>query len=357
MTKSMSPRVPLLESQHDKPQDIGFKYTSLLAFMIGSVGDQVSFKRITYAANFPSALTQLTALVGAVVYPLVVGVALAMGLVKSSQLCLPLWKPAVIAVLFVLHHMLLNAGAGGATVPGIIVGVLVKMVIPFSMLLNMPKTSLGLKYSALHWFSFALVMAGIAVTVNLGSFPLTGAAAGKMILIVLSTIPLAGAFTFIEVNLTHRHPDLFAVALWMWVCLFMSLVSLVFLPLSAWLNGVPATDMLPDLRRGMVCYVEGVAPLDAKHDLDCEEASRFWWTNICFAFLMNVGMPLSTRYGGATLMWFVRALTVPLAGVCFAQPSVMGKHAVPMSRSQEVGLLVVTLGVLLFNASEPTTSD
>lgn len=334
-------------------KDGALKYASLFIFMVGTVGSSVLTKRATYAANFPVALTQLTALVGAVVYPLMVAVAVAMGWVKIPQLTLPWWKPAAIAVLFVLHHSCLNAGAGGAAVPGVMIGVLVKFVIPFSMLFNMPKATLGVRYGVWHWLSFCVVMAGIAVTVRMGGIPLAPNAVFQMVLIALSTIPLAAAFTLIEITLTIFHKELLAVALWAWICLCQSLASLALLPLSSWLSGVQLNDMLPNLDAGMVCYLRGVnTPANEAH-LDCGEAAKCWWLSLLFAFLMNIGMCLSTRYGGATLMWFVRAFTVPLGAVCFAQTALMGSHAVPMTLAQVAGVLVVFAGVLGFNAVEP----
>jgi len=329
-----------------------FKYIALFVFILGSLGDIVSKKRATYGANDPQALTLLTALAGMVFYPLFVAVAFAMKWVKRSQLCLPVWKPACVAILFVLHNACLNTGAGGKAVPGVLVGVLVKGTIPFSMLFNMPKATLGLQYTFGHWLSFLVVLVGAGVTIDMSGLSLTPLVVRSMLMILVSIVPLAAGFTFVEMILKVQHKELFALALWSWICVFQSIASLVLMPLTAWLNDIPLSKMMPDLQQGMECYVTGVTP-QGREAWDCEEAAIYWWINVGFGLLANMGMALSTRYGGATLMWFAKAMTVPMAAFFFAQPAIMGKYAVPGTTAEYVGVLITFVGVLLFNSKEP----
>lgn len=333
------------------------KYGSLLVFLIGTVGDQVLIKRATYSAYFPAALTLLTAIVGIVVYPVIVLGALASGHVRRHHILVPLWKPALIAFGFTLHHVLLNVGAASSSVPGIIAMVLAKLVIPVSMLLNMPSFTLALQYQRRHWLSVLLLLFGIVLTV---SGPLRSALLtkglhnklGNMLLIALSTVPLAAAFTFIEKHLKEHHRDLFTVALWMWICIFQFFMSILLLPLNAVLSRLPMSQMWSDLQQGITCYAGLHTPHSPKA-VDCNVAGTLWWTSLCFSLAYNLAMPVSTRYGGAALMWFVRGMAVPLAGLLFTSTVVMGSHAIPMTWPQVVGLFVVTAGVFMFNSIEP----
>merc|ERR1711904_159063 len=84
---------------------------------------------------------------------------------ERRHIVVPWWKPAVIAIGFTLYNVSMSVGGGSRAVPGIIVLVLSKCIIPFSMLLNMPRCSLGLKYSKLHWASMGVLMGGIVLTV------------------------------------------------------------------------------------------------------------------------------------------------------------------------------------------------
>lgn len=330
------------------------KYSSLVAFLVGSCSSQVCLKRTTLAANFPAALTQLSGMVGVILYSLIVLIGLLSQRIKLVGVMVPPQKPLIVAALFVLHHTLLNVGAGDKSVPGLYIAVLSKSVIPISMALNM---MLGVRYSLKHWFSFAVVIVGVYLTLHGGALALEAHTVWCMTLIVLSIVPLALAFAYIEHTLKQEHPDLWGLALWLWISLFMSLLALTAAPLSAWLQGQPVGHALPfkKMQQGMQCYIRGVQAEDMIL-ADCESASRAYWQGAVFEVAMNLGMAVSTRYAGATLMWFVKALTTPLAGICFALPLFMGELARPFTPNQALGLLVVTSGVLLFNSEQPARS-
>merc|ERR1712187_748405 len=129
---------------------------------------------------------------------------------------------------------------------------------------------------------------------------------------------------------------------------------MILLPLNAVLSNLPLTDIWPNLRDGIVCYTMGEGPSSATTTTtDCSEASKLWLASLAFAFAFNLAMPVSTRYGGAALMWFVRGMAVPVAGLMYSSPAIMGRHATPMGWYQVIGLAVVTIAILLFNAREP----
>merc|ERR1712048_144589 len=100
----------------------------------------------------------------------------------------------------------------------------------------------------------------------------------------------------------------------MWVCIFEFVDSLVLLPLSAVLSHLPFSKVWPNLGAGIACYVAGDTLADVDAGTDCKEAQAFWWGSTVFALATNPAMPVSTRYGGAALMWFVRAMAVPVSG-------------------------------------------
>mmetsp|Transcript_123791 Transcript_123791/g.214612 ORF Transcript_123791/g.214612 Transcript_123791/m.214612 type:complete len:365 (+) Transcript_123791:130-1224(+) len=337
------------------------KYGSLSVMLVGYTLDSVLVKRATYAAYYPSALTVLAAVLGAVVYPVIVVGAFASGKVTWAQVRVPfrdLWMPLVVSAGFSLHHVLLNVAAGKAVVPGIWILVLGKSIVPMSMLLNMFSRTMGLRYDLRHWLGALLLLGGILLTLGQdlakSAHVAKGLAShiGNMLLIILAQLPLAASFTFIEITLKGVLRDIFTVAFWMWVCIFQVAASLIMLPLSAGLSG-SFREMWPNLGEGMLCYVAGQTPEDAPAGTDCASACGSWWVAILFTFAMNLAMPLSTRYGGAALMWFVRGLAVPLTGMLFASRFLMGLHAKNLSLAQTLGLGVVAAGVLVFNSREP----
>lgn len=336
------------------------KYVSLGVMLLGYTVEQVGMKRAATAAYYPAAITLLTAVLGVTVYPFIVFGAVATGRVTRSQVILPLkdmWKPCIIGVAFTLHHLFQNVSAGKKSVPGIWVVVLSKSVVPMSMLLNMLPFTMALRYGLTHWLAVLLLFSGVVLTVKEDLFKEASKLNGRafnIFLIVLAQLPLAAAFTFIEVSLKGAMEDFFTVALWMWICIFQAVVSWMVSPLSAALSHKSSHSVKADshLVSGMVCYVLGQTPEDAKHGTDCATASTSWWITIIFTFAMNIAMPVSTRYGGAALMWFVRAMSIPLTGLLFTSSYLMGSYATHLTILQVCGLAVVFGGVVLFNSQE-----
>merc|ERR1740129_926078 len=323
---------PLLDADatSNSAWQVALKYGSLAVFLAGTTGETVMTKRAAYAAYFPSAASLLTASAGVIVFPLIVVSARIAGYVTHKQCVVPWWKPAVVAVGFALHNVLLAVGGGNHEVPGIVVVVLVKFVVPFSMFFNI--LTLGVQYYKIHWLSLALLMGGIGLTVagalsNERASNLLQERTVNMMLIVLSTVPLAWTFTFLEKNLRGVHKDLFTAALWMWVCMFQFCVALALVPLSVLLQGEDVSAMWSQLLDGLACFVMAEAPAIADGSTDCQEARFAALASAFFGFAFNLAMPVSTRYGGATLMWFVRAIAAPLAGILFACPVIMGSYA------------------------------
>ena len=56
------------------------------------------------------------------------------------------------------------------------------------------------------------------------------------------------------------------------------------------------------------------------------------------------------REGGATLMWFVRAMTLPFGAIVFSFDAVMGSDATPIDATAILGVLAVFIALLLYNA-------
>mmetsp|Transcript_69978 Transcript_69978/g.216357 ORF Transcript_69978/g.216357 Transcript_69978/m.216357 type:complete len:395 (+) Transcript_69978:61-1245(+) len=349
----------------------GRKYVWLATFLLGTLVSTVAGKRVQLAApEYPMALVQLLAISGVIVYPLLVIGAVASGQVSPGQLLVEWWKPAVVGTCFVLHDMLLQIGGRGA-LPGVLILVLMKLVIPCSMVMSMSKHTLCVSYCKLHWAGMVVLLAGVLMVVpgQLTHFQETVSpvqATFQALLVAASVLPEAAAFVFLELWLKGDNKHMYAVAFWMWVCLFMLPIIEILVPLGAVLSGVQLPLMWSNIYNGFRCYVVGMQPqaedddgtgvtnvTNASIPPRCVEACRFWWGGVLFALASNVSMPMCTRHGSATLLWFVRALVVPLGGLLFASSAVMGDHAIPMQAMGWIGLFLVMCGVFLFNSRDP----
>jgi len=350
---------PLLDEDQDSHGTSILKSSWLGVFLLGSLGAEICAKHIQLAAaRYPMALVYLMAVTGLIAYPIIVVAAVASGKIGREQLLVKWWKPAVMGICFVLHDMLLKVGGRGK-LPGPLILVCVKAVVPFSMVMSMSARTLNYSYTGLHWAGMIILMVGIFVTGlnQLNHFQHQNHATfaqglGQASCIILSTIPLAAGFVFLEKWL-KSNTNMFPIAFWMWTCLFMLPVVLLMVPAGAMLAGQPFSEMWVNLVDGIRCYTMGTNPDSHAETVDCPKASTFWWIQLGFLFAYNLAMPMSTRYGSATLLWFVRAIAVPLGAILFASHLLMGSDAVLLDKLDFVGLVIVVTGVFMFNYHEP----
>merc|ERR1719464_742324 len=125
-------------------------------------------------------------------------------------------------------------------------------------------------------------------------------------------------------------------------------MTVVFLPLSALLTHTPFSRIGAQLKDGVECYLLGLSDGSPKGE-GCPEAAKLWYAAIVFALMFNLAMPICTKLAGATMMWFVRAMAIPLCGMMFASKIIMGDHADPPNRNQAVGLALVATGIFIYN--------
>mmetsp|Transcript_49077 Transcript_49077/g.116809 ORF Transcript_49077/g.116809 Transcript_49077/m.116809 type:complete len:466 (+) Transcript_49077:124-1521(+) len=339
------------------------KYGSLFILLISTVACEVLKKQVQIAAPaFPNAITQLMPLAGIVVFPIVVLCALAIGSNSCEEVKVHWSKPCIIGISFCLHHTLMNLGARGQTVPGALVIALSKLVIPVSMILGTARWSLGYHYGFVHWASAIVLMVGIFM---MAAEDFHGRRGGNqmgmltdMTLIAVSTLPLAFAFLYIERSLKHVERNLSSMALWMWVCCFQLLTGLALTPVTGTLRGMGAEGTWAELSEGCECLLLGRTPERMARgpqagETQCDRARVSFFAFLIPSFAMNFCMPVVTRYGSAALLWFVRALAVAAGSTLFASTTVMGPNAKRLGPLQGIGVLLVTLGVLLFSLKEP----
>merc|ERR1712059_32642 len=150
----------------------------------------------------------------------------------------------------------------------------------------------------------------------------------------------------------QMHPQMFTVALWMWVCIAQVPMSLIMVFLLSLLQGSTSGAVCANLLDGMACYVAGLTPASEPAAV-CSKAQTFYLWSLLPGFAFNFAMPVSTRYGGAGLLWFVRAMAVPGAAILFSWTWAMGSYATALSPLQVLGLFFVVGGVVVFNWRYP----
>lgn len=164
-------------------------------------------------------------------------------------------------------------------------------------------------------------------------------------LLIAAVVPTAVAMLFIELQVQHVHPQLHVMYLWVKICVAEFFLGLLLAPLNAWFQNIPLVSQLPNLWEGVLCIVLG----REEYGEQCATLPRFYLSTIVFGCAFNMAMAGSIKSGGATLMWFVRAMTLPFGGIIFSFELVMGDSATTLSVYEIFGLVVVFVALIVYN--------
>lgn len=340
-------------------------YVAPLAYLglfTGTVGSTVLRKKTSIAAApYPFAITLMIPVVGLCIYWAIVAWLLCTGKLPAERRRVKWYLPAAIGVMFCMHNVLENLGNRGNAVPGPVVLIISKLIVPLSFFGEHIVRRLRKTYSWPHYLAVMMLMAGVAVTVGPGltdtsSKDWKSSAAWDIILLIVSVVPLAVAFLLIEWLEKHRHPRLHPTYLWAYVCIFETLVSLPLALASAQLQGLSMSEIPHNLGDGLKCLVQGLPAGNTNvtlHngrvvDVNCTDARLFWFGELLPGFAANLALPFCAKYGGATLLWFVRALALPVASLLFSLPALMGAHALKFTGYEVAGLGVVFVSLMLY---------
>lgn len=360
---------------------------SLAVMFVGTVFSAIWAKRTAIAAPaFPFAVSILSPISGVVVYTLVVAVGRL--LPASSPLHIPAntcsvpWRrAAVVGLLFCAHNVLQNLGNRGAVVPGPVVLVVLKLVVPATVVLTWTPgfRNLRRRLQWTHYAAVSLVLLGAACAVAglLLDAQVTKEALLYTAILVVGVVPLAAAFLVVEHVTTLEQPDVNPVYLWACICAFETAAGVPLSVANALMQGLEFNLILQNAWQGAACLVAGApagvhnvttavhgAAMTA-YQVNCTAASTFFMAEKVPGFAVNFAFPVAIRFGGATLVWFVRALALPVAAALFGVPALMGADVTESSTWEIVGLCTVFVALLVYRQrddpllalSEPATVD
>eukprot|EP01052_Picozoa_sp_SAG31_P047252 SAG31_NODE_9378_length_1288_cov_1.050463_1_plen_380_part_10 len=335
----------------------------LSVMFISSIVDSVLAKKVAISAkDYPYTISMLSPVAGFAVYS--IGCCYLRVMTKRLDAVetrtIPWWKACVIGILFSLHNVLRNLGNRGIlaqilsiqncpnlsserrcmvplgnTVSGAVVLLVSKLNVPVSAALSV-LPPLPTKLNQFQLLGIAVLILGTIVTIgpkffdkekpgSVGLNTTTDSASEGMdydfaewlvdiLLLIAAVVPTSVAMLFIELQVQHVHPQLHVMYLWAKVCVAEFFLGLLFAPLNAWFQGIPLIAQLPNMWQGFLCIVLG----QEEYGNECAKIPRFYLSSIIFGCAFNMAMAGSIKAGSATLMWFVRAMTLPFGGIVFS---------------------------------------
>ena len=418
----------------------------LLVLFASTVSLTVLQKKVAIGATpYPLALSQLSPSVGFLCYGAFALLLWCAGKLGAESRAFPKHKAVVVGVLFSLKNILENLGNRGNVVPGPLVVIIAKLVVPLTLFMSrFPPISRH--YTAMQYIGVLFLMGGIAASVldptqfsggasstggggnhsnSNGSGGGGGGGEGDggsvedtvlyIVLLLLAVIPLAIALLYLEYQLERKHPRLNVAYLWLWICAFEFVAGIPLAFLSAWVQGITIPDGIwPNFVEGLACVLQGrnitstfpptSAPLASPYTPPrrrlgvsslasggalggaaggaagsagrsergaaaadwalpplaappvgvlglCADVPLYYWLSVPAGLAFNLSMGEVTRRSGATLMWFVRALTLPVASLLFTSRAIMGDSATTLHAGEIIGIAVVFAALVFYNTT------
>lgn len=333
------------------------RYRTLLPLLcvlfVTSIVDSVLAKKVAIGArNYPFTISMLSPVAGMLVYGCMCLHLRYTGKLEDKETrTVAWWKVAVVGILFASHNVLRNLGNRGDTISGAVVILMAKLNVFVSAVLSM-LPPLRRRFNIWQWSAMVLLLGGIAVTIGpqfAEPAEVQGAAlshkAEALLMIIVSVVPTALGMLFIELQVQHRHPKLNVVVLWMKICVMEFLLGSLLAPINAQLQGLGMSHIIENAVDGLACMFLGqnVALND-----QCVGIPKFVLSTFVFGCAFNLSMAGSIKEGGATLMWFVRAMTLPAGAFVFTIPLVMGDEATSLTGFEVAGVGVVFVALIFY---------
>lgn len=228
--------------------------------------------------------------------------------------------------------------------------------IPISMIVS--SITLSSKYTLSQYIGATIVMTGIIVVLipNFSSSNSTAINSDSELLwigvLVMSCIPMCLSSVYKEKALGEMEID--CTYLNGWVAVFQFLIAIPIMIPSASVQGMPITNILPNLYGGACCWLgintitEDYNPYNQPID-NCSSAPLFVSLYLLFNVLYNFLIVIILKYGSANILWLASTVIVPLSNVVFSLKFV--PNSKPMGSMDLVGLAVIMTGLVIYRFS------
>jgi len=167
-----------------------------------------------------------------------------------------------------------------------------------------------------------------------------------ILLVFFANVPQSIASVYMEYHLKRKKLEIYWM--WMWINLFEIVVAIPLVFGIIPVQGISIKDIPSNIEAGYRCLFFGhdSDPLDKCHNVG------FWYLAFIFVLVADrVNQALIIKYNSASMMWLATTCAVPLANIAFSSPIIMGNAASHLTPFLIGGLLVVSVGLLLYRST------
>lgn len=168
-------------------------------------------------------------------------------------------------------------------------------------------------------------------------------------ILVISCIPMCLSSVYKEKALGETEID--CTYLNGWVAIFQFLIAIPLMIPSATVQGIPVSNIIPNLYGGMLCWfgvntiTEDYNPYNQPLD-NCTNAPLFVNLYLVFNVLYNFLIVIILKYGSANILWLASTMIVPMSNVVFSLKFIPNSE--PMGVMDIVGLIVIMFGLVIY---------
>ena len=168
-------------------------------------------------------------------------------------------------------------------------------------------------------------------------------------ILVISCIPMCLSSVYKEKALGETEID--CTYLNGWVAIFQFLIAIPLMIPSATVQGIPVSNIIPNLYGGMLCWfgvntiTDDYNPYNQPLD-NCTNAPLFVNLYLVFNVLYNFLIVVILKYGSANILWLASTMIVPMSNVVFSLKFIPNSE--PMGVMDIVGLIVIMFGLIIY---------
>lgn len=328
------------------------------ALLITSTGNTITFKRmLDKMPNYSGFLNQLSNFVFIPVFAAFCIYQYRIGKLSQEVLSFPKRNFAFMGCLDGFCGIL--AVVGGVHTSGTAQVVLCQLGIPVMLVLC--RFLLGKQYNVIQHLGAAVIIVGVLVVESPGLLHPSAEDSNNIpifnLIFLLSVLP--GSLSYVVKEIAIRGIRMNTSFLQFWVALFQFFIGFALLPLTSlpFLGNevVPLNGLWRRLVNGGLCLfgMNSIIPPECGPGLGvaCDACEGAWvevFVYLLLNLVYNVCAMMVLKDCGATVLFLVMTVRLPLTSMAFYSKLIVGESAVPPKATDFFGLMILLMGLLAF---------
>jgi drug/metabolite transporter (DMT)-like permease len=173
-----------------------------------------------------------------------------------------------------------------------------------------------------------------------------------LIVMIISCVPMCLSSVYKEKALGETEIDV--VYLNGWVAIFQFLIAIPLSFPTAWVQGLPMSEIWSNMVGGFWCYCGYNSIVDINNPMglpldECAKAPYYVTAYLIVNVVYNLLMVLVLKLGSANILWMASTIIVPVGNVVFSFDFMPGHQ--PLKFWDLVGLVVIMIGLVIYRFS------